>query len=715
MPQFEAKVLLLGEGNVGKTSLVAALRGEPFIRNRSTTHGIEIDEITLPHPRRAINVVLRTWDFGGQEVYRITHQFFFGRRALYLVVWNAREGQEQNEVEGWLRRIRLRVGADAATVIVATHVAERNPELNYPSLRREFPQMLLDQRGVDSETGDGIEDLKSIIAREAARLPQMGQVVSERWIAARDEILALGLVEPQITFDEFSSTCGRHNLSENEIAAFASLLHDLGQIVYYGDDEGLRDVVVLNPEWLTKAIGYVLEDKQTRESHGVLSHKRLKDIWINGPGGKSYSAKYHPYFLRLMEKFDVSYRLDGGDSSLVAQLVPHERPEIPWDDQPLPESVRSLRLNCRLSEPAPGLIAWLTVRNHRSSTDRHWRQGVFLRHAIPAYASEALIELRSDKELSVEVRAPSPDLFFNVIRDGVEDLLIRRWPGLDYQLVVPCPGSLNDQPCPGRFALEGLLRLRERGKEHHDCLECDQEHSVQKLLTGFAATPLAPELERLQEQLKDVAEGLESVERYNADSAASLRRILRATSQEVVDCPRLFTLVPDRPTPMQRVSFWRNTYRLTLWCEHTAEWHSWPEATYQFQRPKEWLIKVGPYVSLLARTLRLVIPIATSITNMSLSKGDQEKMQQELELMRTLSEKLPENLQIRENVSIDPTRDLNPAEGAGLRGFRYVLFQIDKTQQFGGLKRVQAPSGEFLWVCPRHYSVYDPGLPVLPF
>ena len=55
-------------------------------------------------------MTVRAWDFGGQEVYRITHQFFFSQRALYLVVWKPREGQEQNEVEGWLRRIRLRVG-----------------------------------------------------------------------------------------------------------------------------------------------------------------------------------------------------------------------------------------------------------------------------------------------------------------------------------------------------------------------------------------------------------------------------------------------------------------------------------------------------------------------------------------------------------------------------------------------------------------------------
>ena len=53
-------------------------------------------------------------------------------------------------------------------------------------------------------------------------------------------------------------------------------MHDLGLIIYYADDEGLRDIVVLNPEWLTKAISYVLEDDATRQAGGILDHARLR-------------------------------------------------------------------------------------------------------------------------------------------------------------------------------------------------------------------------------------------------------------------------------------------------------------------------------------------------------------------------------------------------------------------------------------------------------
>ncbi|HWT83929.1 MAG TPA: leucine-rich repeat domain-containing protein, partial [Candidatus Methylomirabilis sp.] len=182
--QYEAKVLLIGEGNVGKTSLSAALRGDLFVEGRPFTHGIEIQPLVLQHPDAGHDMTIRVWDFGGQEVYRITHQFFFSRRALYVVVWKPREGQEQNEVAGWVRRIRLRIGPDAQVLIVATHCArDQHPDLDYPRLQREFPQMLVGHFEVDNRTGYGIPELRDAIAQHAARLPQMGQKISLRWVA----------------------------------------------------------------------------------------------------------------------------------------------------------------------------------------------------------------------------------------------------------------------------------------------------------------------------------------------------------------------------------------------------------------------------------------------------------------------------------------------------------------------------------------------------
>jgi internalin A len=333
-------------------------------------------------------------------------------------------------------------------------------------------------------------------------------------MAARDEILSN--IEPQISFDQFAAVCRRHQLAQEELVTLAGLLHDRGDIVYFGEDLGLRDTVVLRPEWLTKAIGYVLEDRTTGEAGGVLDHARLREFWQERRDSASYPVQYHPYLLRLMEKFEVSYRLqDDQYKSLVAPLVPFNRPDLPWDRHTaVPEGIRTLAMVCSLSEPAPGLIAWLTVRHHRASTGRHWRRGVFLRHPIDAYASEALLELHDEGHLAVEVRAPSPDLFFNVLRESVEDVITHRWPGLEYQLLIPCPTrSYDGNVCSGVFKLRSLLGFRERGKSSIDCQECGEPHDIGRLLTGFAVPPipLQPTLQLVQEQLSDVASGIDQL------------------------------------------------------------------------------------------------------------------------------------------------------------------------------------------------------------
>lgn len=104
---FEAKVMVLGEGFVGKTSLVAALREEAFQERRPPTPGIAVSLYPLPYPDRPDTfLTLRLWDFGGQDDYLVTHQLFVSRRAVYLVVWNMRQGLESRTSPGGCARSR---------------------------------------------------------------------------------------------------------------------------------------------------------------------------------------------------------------------------------------------------------------------------------------------------------------------------------------------------------------------------------------------------------------------------------------------------------------------------------------------------------------------------------------------------------------------------------------------------------------------------------
>lgn len=218
----------------------------------------------------------------------------------------------------------------------------------------------------------------------------------------------------------------------------------------------------------------------------------------------------------------------------------------------------------------------------------------------------------------------------------------------------------------------------------------------------------------------EVKEGVTRLESYAADAADTMRRMLRIVSTEIADCPRLFSLAPTGGNRLGRARFWQRHYQLVLWCEHPGSWHSWSDATYDIDQPKSWLVKVGPYALLVVKTLQAVVPIAASVAGEVLTAAQLKNAQNEIQLMTTVVAAIPGiDEDWRSDSVFDQTPEpgvnqLTPPQGAAAaRAVRLLLFEQDATHRFGDLRRVIAPSGEFLWVCPKHYADYDPGLPAI--
>jgi internalin A len=140
-PLHEAKLLLVGQGRVGKTSLLRRLMGETFNANEATTHGINVQPRSLLLPDGQTDVRLNIWDFGGQEIMHNTHQFFLTQRSLYLILLNAREDIHANRLHYWLKLIGNI--ADAPILIIANQI-DQNPAftLDERELRYHYPNIV---------------------------------------------------------------------------------------------------------------------------------------------------------------------------------------------------------------------------------------------------------------------------------------------------------------------------------------------------------------------------------------------------------------------------------------------------------------------------------------------------------------------------------------------------------------------------------------------
>jgi C-terminal of Roc, COR, domain len=369
---------------------------------------------------------------------------FFTAPAIYLVVWKPREGPQQGFVKEWITLVKHRA-PEAKIIVVATHGGprQRQPDIDRQEIWDLFGKdMVVDFLLVDSQAGQegkrkGIAELKQTIARAAASLPEMGRKVPKRWEETRQALAKTG--GAYLPLEQVQTLCRDRKMDEDEAKHFVRISHLLGHLMHYEHDPLLRDIVVLKPDFLSKAVSFALDDEQTRKAHGLVSFARLGQLWDDPKRPKDrYPVGLHRVFLRLMERYDLSYRVaepqqgQTDETSLIAQLVPDVRPpeaelNTAWPSGPAPGDEQQLQI-CRIvdaktgqSGTAEGLFFQLIVRLHKYSLGRlnrdqsvHWQRGLVL---DDTYNGRALLE-NVGYDVRITVRAPYPEGFLSVITEG---------------------------------------------------------------------------------------------------------------------------------------------------------------------------------------------------------------------------------------------------------------------------------------------------------
>lgn len=131
----EVKLIVVGRGGAGKTSLVKRLKGEPFDPHEGETHGINIRELELACEDGPVQA--RVWDFGGQHVLHAMHEFFLAARSLYLLVLGERDDMAERDAVYWLQLIRSYAG-QAPVVVALNKSGGRAREMDRRTLEEKY-------------------------------------------------------------------------------------------------------------------------------------------------------------------------------------------------------------------------------------------------------------------------------------------------------------------------------------------------------------------------------------------------------------------------------------------------------------------------------------------------------------------------------------------------------------------------------------------------
>lgn len=463
---YEVKLILVGQGRVGKTCISNALVNDNYVLDDSaSTEGININRWVIPkeeiakiNPRIQRDFRINIWDFGGQEIYHSTHQFFLTKRSIYLLVTESRKEDSHEDFIYWLNIIKL-LGDNSPVVIVLNKCDQPTKELPIKEFKESFSNITdFHKISLKPDYRDNLNEFKISLKIIASNLPHIGNALPKVWVDIRDELETLKQSgKNYITETEYLEICKKHYRKEESALYLSEYFHDLGVLLHFQDDIELKDTVILNHEWLTTGVYKILDDKKVIEQKGRFSNSDIKRIWAD----EDFKFKIRELISMMKnKKFDLCFELPNGDY-LIPRLLPVDEVEHTWES--LPENTK---FEFRYKFMPKGILTRLIVKMNSDIYDnKYWRYGVILHYdGMKAFIKEKYFE----NKITIELSGQNKREYLYAIRKVFKEIH-KDYNNLKVSQMVPCNCShcktvnspqFYDFDLLQRYELNGILDIR---------------------------------------------------------------------------------------------------------------------------------------------------------------------------------------------------------------------------------------------------------------
>jgi small GTP-binding protein len=459
----ELKIILVGDGGAGKTSLSKVLRHELFDKNEDQTHGINIFKQSIE------GISVNFWDFGGQEMMHSTHQFFLSKRSLYILVLDSRE---EDKAEYWLKYIES-FGGDSP-ILVALNKIDQHPsfEVNRKALKEKY-EGIQGFYKLSCQTQKGLDEFKTALIETFQTVPLIRSKLPVTWFEVKTQLENFSLQENFIDYQTFRKLCEQQKINDVSTQdVLAEYLNDLGVIVHFTNPQ-LIGTPVLKPRWITQAVYKIINFKSLAEAHGIFCLNDLpKALKKNSENDFNYPPDKYNHIVELMKKFELCYEVDK-ENLLIPDLLEIQEPEIEFNQR------EALFFRIRYNFLPRFVMPCFIVKLHQDiEDDLRWRTGVVLRNNM--FDARAIVKVDYDeKRISIVVNGSQKRDYFAVIRNTFNEIH-KSFEKIGVTELVPLPDFPKYE-----IEYEELIGYESAGKDDYFIGKLRRNYSVSKLLNGI--------------------------------------------------------------------------------------------------------------------------------------------------------------------------------------------------------------------------------------
>ena len=270
------------------------------------------------------------WDFGGQEIFYPTHQFFLSNTAVYLIVFRFDKFLE-SRIEYWLNTVKwitnnstnnfiFFVGTHADIVTdegrqkIKTFLTSKYRKQQYKALQSRIFE-------VNSHSLPETKELYKCIEKIVLESNFLPIKIPDSWSRLITLVSTIDSSTEIITWEEFKAYAIQARVPETDVMDVIRFVSgQAGRITFLGDDNQntLGNYVILQPQWFVDILASVITFQHNFIKDGTVKKSTFSHILTN------YPKKQHEFILDCLQKFNVIIFIEKLDCFIAPSLLPEK-------------------------------------------------------------------------------------------------------------------------------------------------------------------------------------------------------------------------------------------------------------------------------------------------------------------------------------------------------------------------------------------------------